>query len=53
MPTAEALLRDVAATMQTVIDRLTQIPEDAILSAEVEEAIESLFFAARMLRRYR
>lgn len=50
---AKALLRDISATLETVKERLGQIPETARLPEDTEEAMENLLSAIRALRRYR
>jgi hypothetical protein len=53
MTKEDALLRDIAATLETVVGRIEQIPDDADLKDETWEAIEQILSGARGLRRFR
>ena len=48
-----ALLRDIAATLETIKGRIDQIPDTAPLDESAETAIDNLLSAARLLRPYR
>jgi hypothetical protein len=53
MDQIDALLRDIAATMETVVGRIEQIPDDADLKGETWEALDKLLSGAIYVRRYR
>lgn len=53
MDQAHTLLRDIAATMETVVGRILQIPEDAGLDEKTWDALDRLLSGERYLRRYR
>jgi hypothetical protein len=53
MDHTDDLLRDIAATLETVVGRIAQIPDDADLKGETWEAIERIVAGAKYLRRYR
>jgi hypothetical protein len=53
MPSPEALLRDIAATLESVTERIGQIEDGADLKGETWEALDKILSGARYLRRYR
>lgn len=54
MATANGLLRDIAATLETVIDRVDQVHDtNEALPEDVEAALNALIAASALLRRYR